>query len=757
MTQRKIEYWVIPPEADAEFVAHMEQVVETYAQPYDPTWPLVCMDEQPVQLVKEIRAPMAATRERPRRVDYEYERAGTASVFLFSEPLAAWRQATARARRTKVDWAVEVAGLLEGRYADCPKVTLVCDNLNTHTKGAFYEVFEPVRARELVRRTDHTVHDLLRFPLIQVNRLRGVGNRTRRELTELTRRLAERFPDAAGAPKVPATGSDAEVPAETGQASVDELRRLLLPAGRTAQSRRDTELAAALLGLRGDAVAGSWPSQSDVARALGATPVAVSQTVARSRRRWMKLAALTRLRHDVVEMLAGHENVMTRTELAAALLARRGSVQEEPLRSCHAGACVRAGVEVERHLAAPRWTVRPIDGPAGVLLARNAIDDSGETRIDGQKLADFAQRLGRAADGLSAADPLLSPARALDALQAVAAPAGVAPLAPNRLLALAAAVSQNAALSSRLELYPRGMAAERVLRLALGALAGARNLTPEEVRRRVAGRYPEAAPLPDRPELDTLLRDAGSELCWASDADDGRGAYRSQLRRFVTIGSATSYTHASHGTPRVAEAGPAEWGDNDAFDERLRRALQNRAFLALTVSPRRLADAERALASAFAIDARSADELLIRHMKAADDEAGADWRIVLRADREPRGSADWATLMRLVSHRVLPRVRAELAAAPRPVLLTNLGLLARYDQMTFLDGLRDAAGRPDGPPGVWLLVPSDAQESRPMVDGRPVPVFTAAQWARIPVAWLAARRPAPLRNPSSSPDERHDC
>ena len=98
---------------------------------------------------------------------------------------------------------------------------------------------------------------------------------------------------------------------------MDELRRLLLPAGRTAQSRRDTELAAALLGLRGDELAGSWPSQSDVARALGVTPVAVSQTVARSRRRWMKLAALTRLRHDVVEMLVAHGNVMTRTELAA--------------------------------------------------------------------------------------------------------------------------------------------------------------------------------------------------------------------------------------------------------------------------------------------------------------------------------------------------------------------------------------------------------------------------------------------------------
>ena len=142
MTRRKIEYWVIPPEADAEFVAHMEQVLDLYQRPYDPDCPVVCMDEQPVQLVKETRPPVAATKARPRRVDYEYERAGTASVFLFSEPLAGWRQATARARRTKADWAVEVAGLLEGRYADCPRVTLVCDNLNTHTKGAFYEVFE---------------------------------------------------------------------------------------------------------------------------------------------------------------------------------------------------------------------------------------------------------------------------------------------------------------------------------------------------------------------------------------------------------------------------------------------------------------------------------------------------------------------------------------------------------------------------------------------------------------------------------------
>lgn len=152
MTNRKMQYWVIPPEADAEFVAAMEEVLDTYSQPYDAKRPVLCMDEQPVQLFKETRQPIAATMKYPRRMDYEYERAGTASIFMFAEPLSGWRHATARASKTKVDWAEEVAQLLDGRYASCEQVVLVCDNLNTHTRGAFYEAFPPVQARNYVRR-----------------------------------------------------------------------------------------------------------------------------------------------------------------------------------------------------------------------------------------------------------------------------------------------------------------------------------------------------------------------------------------------------------------------------------------------------------------------------------------------------------------------------------------------------------------------------------------------------------------------------
>jgi hypothetical protein len=140
MTNRKIQYWVIPPQADGEFVAGMEEVLDTYARPYDPQHPVLCMDEQPIQLLNETRVPIAATKGHPRR------------VFMFCEPLAGWREVKVRQRRTKIDWAQEVEALLRTRYAEAERVILVCDNLNTHTKGAFYEAFDAETARRIVRR-----------------------------------------------------------------------------------------------------------------------------------------------------------------------------------------------------------------------------------------------------------------------------------------------------------------------------------------------------------------------------------------------------------------------------------------------------------------------------------------------------------------------------------------------------------------------------------------------------------------------------
>ena len=154
MTKKKIQYWVIPPEADCEFVACMEDILDTYALPYNKSIPVVCMDEQPVQLLNEKKNPIAATKAHPQRVDYEYERAGTASLFMFAEPLSGWRKVSARPQRTKIDWAIEMEELLRTKYADAEKVIIVCDNLNTHTRGAFYKAFPPEQAREIVKRLE---------------------------------------------------------------------------------------------------------------------------------------------------------------------------------------------------------------------------------------------------------------------------------------------------------------------------------------------------------------------------------------------------------------------------------------------------------------------------------------------------------------------------------------------------------------------------------------------------------------------------
>lgn len=132
----------------------MEDVLDVYARPYDEDFPVLAMDEQPVQLTKETRRPIPATTSCPRRVDYEYERAGTASIFMFAEPLAGWRDVRVRERRTKIDWATETEELLRTRYARARRVVLVCDNLNTHSPGAFYEAFPASYAREIAKRLE---------------------------------------------------------------------------------------------------------------------------------------------------------------------------------------------------------------------------------------------------------------------------------------------------------------------------------------------------------------------------------------------------------------------------------------------------------------------------------------------------------------------------------------------------------------------------------------------------------------------------
>ena len=147
-------YWCIPPKQNAAFVAAMEDVLEVYSRPYDPTKPMVCMDEKPFQLLDEVREPIPMKSGSIKKVDSEYKREGTCSIFIFTEPLAGWRYAEAFERRTKKDWAQRVKWVLDTQYPDAEKVVLVMDNLNTHVISSLYETFPPEEAFRLSQRLE---------------------------------------------------------------------------------------------------------------------------------------------------------------------------------------------------------------------------------------------------------------------------------------------------------------------------------------------------------------------------------------------------------------------------------------------------------------------------------------------------------------------------------------------------------------------------------------------------------------------------
>jgi len=148
------KYWKIPPDANADFVACMEDVIEVYHAPYDPRFPLVCMDESNKQLVGEVHEPIPMAPGQIRSQDHEYVRNGVAAIFMEVEPLGGRRHVEITERRTRVDWARFIKGMLDLRYPDAIKVRLVMDNLNTHSVASLYEAFPPEEARRLAQRLE---------------------------------------------------------------------------------------------------------------------------------------------------------------------------------------------------------------------------------------------------------------------------------------------------------------------------------------------------------------------------------------------------------------------------------------------------------------------------------------------------------------------------------------------------------------------------------------------------------------------------
>jgi len=565
-----------------------------------------------------------------------------------------------------------------------------------------------------------TVNDFISLPPLAINSMRGVGVETRRELVDAQRDLRRRL-GAVTTTTAPTTTDDLS------DRELDALVRRLLPR-RTARNSTEVDAMSYLLGLSELPTAGPWPSQTEVAAAVGVTRARIGQLLARARERWRKLPAVTALRDALVAHIEALGGVATAAELERAVLAERPSADVDRAQ-VFARAAVRAAVEAELAQDDTRLAQRRSAG--GRVLLTCAGEDSAER----QRVLDHALRLGAVADEIANAETLAAPSEVAARLRRLKPPSAVTGLSVERLVALAAAASTSAEVSARLELHPRDLSAARALTLGRAALLGSDAITPEEIRRRIAARFPHAHPLPDRPALDTLLEQAGFEYRWDAERTSyvvpsrpsvtGLTSHQSSLTRMATANVTTVARPSTD--PEIVAA--------RAFEQRLLDSQRDGGMLSLMAYPMDLQVAGRELRR-FGATTIDVDELLVRQLHAAADDHGInDWSIVLAADADDASSVGWRNLTRLVAH-TMPSVENTIATTPGTVLLENVGLLARYDQLGLFDRLR--ARVMDGGPmrACWTVVPADDQSERPSIDGHAIPVLTPNEWVRVPRAWL---------------------
>jgi hypothetical protein len=276
------------------------------------------------------------------------------------------------------------------------------------------------------------------------------------------------------------------------------------------------------------------------------------------------------------------------------------------------------------------------------------------------------------------------------------------------------------------------MGPAQAIALAVGSLYGPRVLTVAQIGERVLGRYPDAAPLPQPPDLDRLLAEAGLDLVWRPDRPEGPAYERPGAGFGPTAGSSTAYqrldTFVAAGMPPTPEVAAAR-----QLEVKLDAAARGGGFLALSCALRLARHAEAELLRRFDLERLSLDALLLAAMRDQAQALKVSWPLVSRADGGGPAGADWNRLLQLVN-RAIPSARDRILAQTRPVLLVDLGLLGRYRLQGLLTDLQNAASRPGGLPGLWMLVPM-VIPGPPAIDGFIVPTVTAAQWAVVPEAW----------------------
>ncbi len=558
----------------------------------------------------------------------------------------------------------------------------------------------------------HTVGQLVDVTSPDVSRIRTVSNVIRQEI--LVAAALQRRHRAASIDDVAVDARSVNARPDNAR-SVDAIVARLLPSD-NGSLKDHREPLARLLGLSpplqrtgADFVEPTaWLGAADSAQLGLSNPHDVRTLLMDSRRRWSKNLPMKELRNELMAKLNVSDGLASGDELARWLVARRGTTATGYTRLQRGRAVVRAALE----------TASPEDGLCWRRLVNGRVVVSLTTAVDGDdmplQLADYASELGRSADEISKADPLLSPQRALTLLRAVPRPTPTNELSDARVLRLAADSSASAALSSRNELYPHAMSAERALLLARSALLVPGLLSEDQIRERVAARFPDAEELPPMAALATLLADVG--LGWTEGPPGGfRVAVATNMSESTAIAAHSTRYRTSVDSDNAAQ-------DSERIQAKLDRSIGEGGYLVCSVEPSRFLLAERALERLEAVRV-DVDETLLDALHDIAREKNITWEAILAADEAGPSGPRWGNLAR-VANLACQRLESAVLAAGPLVVLTRCGLLERFGELGVLDRLREATTRVPHPGQrirtLWVLVPSTDLTAAPTIHDRVV-------------------------------------
>jgi serine/threonine protein kinase len=556
-----------------------------------------------------------------------------------------------------------------------------------------------------------TVGELVRIPAGRVQRLRGVGLGPRNELLRQAREWRQQLQVAEQSPQPPDGKPGAVDPALL---SLDEVAIQLVPRQSDGNGAEVLVLRLALGLPDADgqpSPVASWASVSAIAAQAELPPRYVNDLLAKARTRWAKsLPSVTKLRIAVRGILDLHGRVMESQHLAAALLAERGcALADDGARLALAQACLRAALVTEEHLENPRLARRRTDD-GKVLIASEAEDDPSEPTEE--ELFDYATELGRAADqivDLPDGAPLPGGAAARQLLSEVGRPDGMPVLADTDLMALAVGASARAAMTARLELYPRTLSPARALQLSqVASYLAHPGIEPEKLRERVLTRFPDLSHLPPAPELRQTLQGLGYRVEVVTV--DGRPRYETPGGTLVAAWSSTR---------RPTSFSRHDAGRDDDARAKLTDAAASGGFLTVKTHRFDAVVVAAELAALAGVTAVPVAKLFISALREIVAVRGKPpWETVLAADSVDAPSTAQAGLRRLADE-AWERVSAEVRSVPGVAFLHDATPLARYlSGQEMLTRLASTARQADEAPfGLWLLCPMQDPHHPALLDG----------------------------------------